>query len=482
MKTKDDTQLGKRVYNSILEQIGAGFYPAGGMLPSTRTLATEWGISRATVVAAYDQLIAEGYVETRPGARARVLPGVAGAIASSVKPSLPASAPTLSAFGERVALLTYQLPAEPSRLVAEFRYGDVASADFPALAWKQAISKATLQKNVRLRYGDPCGVPELRNALQSYLWRARGLRCETEQIVVMSGSQQGLDLCARLLLDPGDRVLIESPCYNLAWHVFAAAGARPVSIPVDEDGIQTDRLPPARLAYVTPSHQFPLGGVLSAARRMELLAWARANGSYVIEDDYDGEYRYDIRPVPPLYAMDGGESTIYIGTVSKTLSPTLRLGYLVVPKALCSVMTGLKRLSDRHAPALEQQALAALIVGGVYERHVRRMRRKNAERRAALLAALNRHLPGKVTPVGTDAGLHIVAWLDTIPRAREASFVATALNAGLGIYPIGPLYEPAMESARPACAGLVIGYSALTVEEIERGVALLARLIEANRD
>lgn len=210
---------------------------------------------------------------------------------------------------------------------------------------------------------------------------------------------------------------------------------------------------------------------------MELLAWARANRSYIIEDDYDGEYRYDIRPVPPLHAMDGGGSTIYIGTFSKTLSPTLRLGYLIVPPALCSVITGLKRLSDRHAPALEQHALTALIVDGTYERHVRRMRRKNAERRAALLSALRRHMPGKVTPVGTDAGLHIVAWLDTIPSSHEADFIAVALRAGIGIYPIGPLYEPTIQGTRPACAGLVIGYSALSVDEIDRGVEVLARVV-----
>lgn len=477
MKQPSGTSLNKRLYDSLREQIGSGFYAAGEMLPSTRTLAAEWGIARATVVAAYDQLLAEGYIESRPGARARVLSGLKQAPIQGA-PAFNAAPPALSAFGERVAALAYQAPVPHSRLVADFRYGDVSSADFPALAWKQAITKAALQKSARLRYSDPCGLPELRSALQAYLWRARGVSCDVEQVIVVNGSQQGLDLCARLLLDPGDRVLIENPCYNLAWHVFAAAGARPVALPVDEDGIRTDGLRPARLAYVTPSHQFPLGSVLSVGRRMELLAWARANGGFVIEDDYDGEYRYDIRPVPPLHAMDSGANTIYIGTVSKTLSPTLRLGYLIVPPALCPALTMLKRLSDRHAPAMEQQALASLIEEGAYERHVRRMRRRNAERRAALLDALRRRLSGRVTPIGTEAGLHIVTWMNTVPHEAEADFVATAHRAGLGIYPVGPLYEPGPESARPPHAGLVLGYAALTADEIERGIELLARVLE----
>ncbi len=447
------------------------------MLPSTRALAAEWGISRSTVVSAYDQLIAEGYIESRAGARARVMSGLVQPVPTPAGTTPAASGPTLSAFGERVAALTYQSFPGQERLIADFRYGDVASADFPALAWKQAVSAATLQKSSRLRYGDPRGLPELRVALQAYLWRARGLRCDLEQVVIVSGSQQGLDLCARLLLDPGDRVLVENPSYNLARHVFTAAGARLVALPVDEDGIKTDHLPAARLAYVTPSHQFPLGSVLSVGRRLELLRWARAQGSYIIEDDYDGEYRYDIRPVPPLHAMDDHGNTIYIGTVSKILSPTLRLGYLVVPTALCHVITALKRLADRHAPLFEQQGLAELITAGTYERHVRQVRRKNAERRSALLEAISRNLPGIATPVGTNAGLHMVLWLNTIPAVQEADFVQAAVHARLGIYPIGPLYETAAENTRPDCAGLVLGYAAMTFKEIDIGIKLLAQII-----
>jgi GntR family transcriptional regulator/MocR family aminotransferase len=217
----------------------------------------------------------------------------------------------------------------------DFRYGDIAAADFPHLAWRRALTKAlTKSGSRRLRYQVPEGSVELRSALQAYLWRARSLRCDAEQIIIVNGAQQGLDLCSRLLLDVGDRFVIETPCYWAAWHVFESTGATPHYVPVDEEGLQTDALKDvkkARLCYVTPSHQFPLGHVLSASRREKLLRWAAAASAYVIEDDYDGEYRYDIRPIPPLQAFDASEHVIYLGTISKTLTPLLRLGYLVVP-------------------------------------------------------------------------------------------------------------------------------------------------------
>jgi GntR family transcriptional regulator / MocR family aminotransferase len=302
-----------------------------------------------------------------------------------------------------------------------------AGADFPLLAWRKALGGALLRRRTRLRYGDPCGSPDLRMALQGYLWRARGLRCEPDQIVVVNGSQQGLDLCARRLLDPGDRVVMEDPGYGLARQVFLAAGAEVIPVAVDREGMRTGELPAAaRLAYATPSHQFPLGGVLSAGRRRDLLAWARRTGAYVVEDDYDSEYRFDIAPIPALQAMDGTGRTIYLGTVSKTLSPTLRLGYVVAPAALSVAFAKAKRLTDRHTPGLEQEALAALIESGAYERHVRRVRRRNGDRGAALLAAVTAALGDAVTVVGADAGLHVVVWLNRVPRSREHALVARA--------------------------------------------------------
>jgi GntR family transcriptional regulator/MocR family aminotransferase len=335
-----------------------------------------------------------------------------------------------------------------------------------------------MRRAARLRYGDPQGSLVLRDALQSYLWRARGINCAPDQIVIVNGSQQGLDLCARLLLDPGDPFVIENPGYVLARHPFVAAGGVAVPVPVDADGLRTDALPPARLAYVTPSHQFPLGGVLAASRRRALLAWATASGAYVVEDDYDGEYRHDIAPIPPLQTLDA-TSVIYVGTLSKTLSPTLRLGYLVVPASLRRAFGEAKRLTDRHAPMLEQDVLAELLASGAYERHVRSIRRKNAERRQVLLDALADHFGSRVTVAGADTGLHVVAWMNGIAAAREPEIITAARSGGIGLYPVSPLYDPA--APRPETAGFIMGYAGLETEALRRGVAVLATILAAHR-
>jgi GntR family transcriptional regulator/MocR family aminotransferase len=288
----------------------------------------------------------------------------------------------------------------------------------------------------------------------------------------------GLDLCARLLLDPEDRVLMENPGYNLARQVFLAAGAELIAVG-DREGMRTQELPAARLAYATPSHQYPLGSVLSAARRRELLAWAQHTGAYVIEDDYDSEYRFDVDPVPTLQATDGAGRVICMRTVSKTLSPTLRLGYLVVPAALPMAFAKAKRLADRHTPSLEQEALADLIESGSYERHVRRVRRRNGERRAALLGALWATLDNAVTVVGADAGLHVVVWLNEVPRAQEDALIARAHAAGLGVYGTIPLYASAPVADLPDTAGLMMGYASLDEQTIERGVRTLKEVLDA---
>ncbi|TIU65468.1 MAG: PLP-dependent aminotransferase family protein, partial [Mesorhizobium sp.] len=242
--------------------------------------------------------------------------------------------------------------------------------------------------------------------------------------------------------------------------------------------LRTDALPPARLACVTPSHQFPLGSVLSATRRRSLLAWATATGAYIVEDDYDGEYRHDIVPIPPLQTL-GAESVIYVGTFSKTLSPTLRLGYLVIPTGLCRAFSEAKRLTDRHAPMLEQDVLGDLLTSGAYERHVRSIRRKNAERRQVLLQALADRLGPRVTVAGADTGLHVVAWMHGIAAGRETAIIAAARAAGIGLYPVSPLYDPS--GPRPETAGFIMGYAGLDAEAVRRGVAVLARILAEHR-
>jgi GntR family transcriptional regulator/MocR family aminotransferase len=467
--------IGRRIIAAIKERIHGGAYRPGDRLPSSRAFAAEWGASRTTVTAAYGQLIAEGYLVTRPGAR----PVVAQGLAARVEAAPVAAAPgaPLSGFARRLLELPAPAPSRSFKL-ADFRYGDLSGADFPVLAWRRALTRVALRRKARLRYADPQGDPDLRSSLQGYLWRARGIACSADDILIVNGSQQGLDLCARLLLDPGEPFLMENPGYILARHAFVAAGGRAVPIPVDGDGLVTDTLPPARLAYVTPSHQFPLGGVLSAPRRRALLAWARSTNGYVVEDDYDGEYRHDIAPIPPLQTLDP-QSVIYVGTFSKILSPTLRLGYLVLPAGLVRVFAEAKRLTDRHAPLLEQEALAELLASGAYERHVRSIRRKNAERRSALLAALSAECGEAVTVEGADTGLHLVIWLDGVATERESEIADAARVVGIGLHPVSPLYDAT--APKPATAGFVLGYAGLDIDALRRGVAMLASLLAEHR-
>ncbi|WP_421580235.1 PLP-dependent aminotransferase family protein [Shinella sp. M31] len=462
------------IYLGLREQIATGVYAPGDRLPSTRALAEELGVSRTTVTTAFDQLISEGYVLVRQGAKAVV----AGNIASSeAAPSPTTGAPSrpLSAYAARAMEMPVHFPGAAGGLKYDFRYGDVAPDDFPRLAWRKAMTAAIVARRERLGYGHPAGSLALQQALRGYLWRARGIRCEADQIVVVNGSQQALDLCARVLVDPGGKVLIEEPCYAMARNVFVTLGAELTPVPCDGDGIETGRLPAPHgysFAVVTPSHQFPLGGVLSAGRRRALIEWAEAANALVVEDDYDGEYRYDVRPIPPLY-LSGRGRVIYIGTVSKTLSPTLRLGYLVLPEALVEPFVRCKQIADRHSATFEQDALASLIESGAYERHVRKMRRMNAERRTAFLDAMTEYFGARVEIVGTSAGLHVVVWFNDFLAHDEESFAATAREAGIGIYPISRLFSLATERR----AGFVFGYASMPARNIPDGVRLLAKTL-----
>lgn len=482
MTTKTGRETGRmgarQIYEALRDQIMSLVYGTDGLLPSSRALAGEMGVARSTVTVAYEQLAAEGFIETRHGARPRVARAVVSRGRTRAISRTPAHKMRLSAFGERLRLDPPLWTEPPRGLIANFRYGELSPSDFPVQAWKKAVTTAMARKPERLAYDDPCGSLRLRTALQGYLWRSRSVRCELDQIVVVNGSQQGLDICARLLLDAGDRFVMEDPGYQMARHTFAATGAEVVPITVDAEGLQTGRLDgvEARLAYVTPSHQYPLGGVMPIGRRHQLLAWARKNDAYVIEDDYDSEYRYDMRPIPPLHALEGSDNVIYLGTVSKTLSPTLRIGYLVVPAGLRSLFAAAKQIMDRHTPLVEQDALAAMLESGAYDRHVRRVRRRNAERQQALLDALHRRFGDRVRIEGTAAGLHVVAWFDDLPQKREDALIQAARTRGVGIYPVSALLVGPRRSQKSV--GLVMGYSALEPAQIERGCKLLAQAFD----
>ena len=469
----------RQIYEALREQILGGIYETGSALPSSRGLANELGVSRTTVTVAYEQLAAEGFIEVHQGARPRVARSLIGQEMSRIPPKRVAPV-HLSAYGKRLRATPPWPDYLPDPLKVDFRYGDLAPSDFPALVWKRAMNEAMAQRPTRLAYADPRGSRRLRQALQGYLWRARTVSCDLEQIFIVNGSQQGLDLSARLLLDPADRFVIEDPCYRMARQVFASTGASPIPVVVDEGGMKTELLAgiKARLAYVTPSHQFPLGGVMPIARRHQLLEWARSNDAYVIEDDYDSEYRYDINPVPPLHSLENHGAVIYLGTISKTLSPMLRIGYLVIPPELQDVFATAKQFTDRHSPVAEQDALASLIESGGYEWHVRRVRRLNGERRKSLLTALQRSFGDQIDVQGAEAGLHVVVWFSKMPRSGETMLIETARSAGLGLHPISPLYEPQAGEDRPDRLGLVMGYSALSNRQIEKGIEILRAVVE----
>lgn len=473
------TGAARRIYLELREQIGAGVYAPGDRLPSSRSLAEELGVSRTTVTAAFDQLVSEGYVTSHQGS-ASIVSDMAAPGTRHGRPAEDRLEWPMSDYAARLMQLPIHYAERRPALEFDFRYGDIAAVDFPTLLWRRAMNAALLRRRDSLSYEHPAGSAALRQQLQGYLWRVRGIRCDDDQIVVVSGSQQALDLCARALVDVGDRVIVEEPCYAMARNVMAAAGAEIVPVSCDNAGLLVQDLPhqgKSVLGYVTPSHQFPLGGVLPQSRRDALLQWAYAVGAYIIEDDYDGEYRYDVKPIPPLFQSDQ-DRVIYVGTVSKTLSPALRLGYLVVPRPLIDLFTRCKQLADRHSPSIEQEALATLLEAGSYERHVRKMRRSNGERRAALITALKSSFGERIEIVGTSAGLHVVVWFREIGAQHEARLIETARAAGIGIYPVSPLYL----ERKPDLAGMVLGYASLTPAALRGGTERLASAIRSSTE
>jgi GntR family transcriptional regulator/MocR family aminotransferase len=348
---------------------------------------------------------------------------------------------------------------------------------FPFEVWARLMSRQWRRPpTALLSYGDPAGYWRLREAIAAYLTASRGVRCVTEQVIVVAGSQQGLDLAARVLLDVGDRVWIEDPGYIGARGALKSAGADLVPVAVDSEGLNIaegiSRCPTARLVYITPSHQYPLGVTMSLSRRLALLEWAHRAGAWVLEDDYDSEYRYTGRPLPALQGLDTEDRTIYLGTLSKTLFPSLRLGYLVVPTDLVAAFVAAKALADRHAPSVEQAVLADFMSEGHFARHVRRTRVLYAERQATLLKAAGSALNGLLEISPAEAGMHLVGFLPEGIDDRAVSRQASAYGVDappLSSYAIAPLPR----------GGLLLGYAAFGADEIIRGVERLAAAVAA---
>jgi GntR family transcriptional regulator / MocR family aminotransferase len=472
-----------RLYRALRAQILAARFEPGARLPSTRALAASLGVSRNTVLLAYEQLFAEGYARSRAGARPTVTSALANGLAEraglSAVPRRPRPAePGLARAAARMLALARERPLRwdprPARLPYDFRVGRPPARHFPYAMWCRILARRARRAGLDdLDYGPPNGRAELREALAKRLQRQRGIDTSPERIVIVNGSQQALDLISRVLIEPGDRVLIEEPHYLGARSVFAAAGAELVAAPVDRDGMQVPAAGPRgrapRLAYVTPSHQFPTGAVMPLVRRLELLNWAARSNAFIVEDDYDSEYRYEGRPLQALAGLDADGRVIYVGTFSKLMFPGLRLGYAVLPRSLVAPIVAAKAVADTCTAALHQLALADFIAEGHFERHLHRSTARNRQLRTALLQAISEHFGQRAEVCGANAGLHILAWIRGHNGKPVGSAVERARRVGVGLYSVAPYYlKP------PQRTGVLLGYGMLGEREIREGIARLA--------
>ncbi len=481
--TSSATPLYRQIYKAVRHSILSGQFDRGMQLPATRLLATQLGVSRMTVVNAYDQLLSEGYIEGKGGAGTYVASTLPEKMLR-VEPDKPIRPKKfahprnhlLSRRGQWLAansLTKLRLQADSKHNA--FQNGLPALTEFPYKVWSQLAARR-MQSPPRelLCYGDPAGYLPLRAAIAAHLKSARGVQCDVEQVIIVSGSQQALDLTARILLDPGDIAWVEDPCYPGAHNVLVSAGAKVTDVPVDEEGFdlaaalrQNKR---ARLVYVTPSHQFPLGVTMSLSRRLALLEWASGSGAFVIEDDYNSEYRYAGHPLACLQGLDQDGRVVYVGTFSKTIFPSLRLGCIVAPKDLTSAFIAARALVDRHSPSIDQAILADFITEGHFARHLRRMRALYAERQQVLVEAAQHELNGLLEVCPAAAGMHLVGWLAQNMSDKEAS--AKAAQFGVEAPPLSAY------SARPLLrGGLVLGYAAVDPKEIKAGVRRLAQAL-----
>jgi len=464
------------LYEAVRSEILDGCLRPGKRLPATRDLANQYGLARGTIVNAFEQLKSEGYVEGSVGSGtyvSRILPEellrvVSGA---SAKPTMRRKRGlTISSYGRRATLFA----GYENRTTRAFRCNLPALELFPAEIWTQITSRCLRRISTRLLMGcDPLGYFPLREALSDYLSTSRGVKCVPEQVTIVSGVQEGLDLVARLFLNPGDRVCMESPGYPGAALVFQACGAKISAARLDDEGIRIRDLPTrgVRLIYVTPAHQFPLGTTMSLARRLQLLESARKSGALIFEDDYDSEFRYSGRPIPALQGLDGNGLVLYAGSFSKVLFPSLRLGYLVIPSDLLDRFEAIKSLTSRHAPLLEQVVLTDFISAGHFGRHLRRMREVYAERLSVLLEEACLKLAGLLEISGVEAGLQTAGWL-----RRGIDDESAAAAAAKRDVEVTPLSRYSLRTV--ARHGLHLGFAAVDTKEIRRGVRELAIALE----
>ena len=449
----------------------------GARLPATRDLAEAYKLSRATIIAAFEQLKSEGYVEGRTGS---------GTYVSKVLPEQLLQAGRAREQRRlphrRIALSSYARRLQPFRSrrahpVRAFRPNQAALDLFPTTLWAQVAARRLRRVSTKLLAGgETLGYRPLREAVAEYLNTSRGVKCSADQVLIVSGAQEGLDRTARLLLNPGDPAWMEEPGYPGAAAVLRAIGAKLCGVPVDAEGLDLERgirrWPRPKLVYVTPAHQFPLGVTMSLRRRLALLEWARKAGVLIFEDDYDSEYRYSGRPVPALQGLDRAGVVIFGGSFSAVMFPAMRLGYLVVPPEMVDVFAAAQSVSTHHPPLLGQAVLCDFISEGHFARHIRRMREVYAERLSVLLKAAREKLDGLVEISNVEAGLQTVGWL---LQGQDAE--ATAQAAAERDVELVPLRRYAF--GRTSSRGIVLGFAAVEPRELRRGIEELAGVLRA---
>nr|WP_322720424.1 PLP-dependent aminotransferase family protein [Nostoc sp. ChiQUE02]MDZ8233487.1 PLP-dependent aminotransferase family protein [Nostoc sp. ChiQUE02] len=471
--------LYRQVYAQLRQAILSRRLTPGEKLPSTRTLAQLLSVSRATVTQSYEMLLSEGYLETIVGSGTFVCRQLPDELLNTTpiqpKSQLPHSSISLSTYGESLSDRAF-LHLPEAEVEISFSYGRPAFDQFPIDLWRKLLSRHCRLSRYVLDYTyDSMGYQPLKEAIAEYLSRSRAVKCEPEQIIIVGGSQQGIDLITRILIDRGDWIAVEEPGYLSARRAFLAQGASLFPISVDQSGLivsslTTDIIPNIKFVYVTPSHQFPTGATLSLSRRLELLAWAHKSGTMIIEDDYDSEYRYGQRPIPALQGLDQANSVIYVGTFSKVLFPALRLGYLVLPQNLVHIFARAKWLADRQCSLLEQYALTDFITEGHLERHIRRMRALYDQRRQTLVQSLFSYFGDKIEISGENAGMHLMVKINT--ELTDDQIVQLAALAGVSIgaaYPQYLKHSPGSE--------FILGYAELNEQKIQEGVRRLAQVI-----
>lgn len=476
------TPLHRQIYERLYEAIISGQLKPGTRLPSVRALAQELGISRNTAAKAYAQLLAEGYLESKVGSGTCVTsilpedllyshPRPNGRTQTSLQPEQFETRPRLSDRGQAIA----QIPFLEHSPTQAFSPGLPAVDVFPFKLWEKLLVKCWRELPFnRLGYPNAKGYRSLREAVAGYLRAARGVRCAPEQIIITNGAQQAISLAVNVLLNPGDDAWVENPSYNGIKAALNNAQANIVPVPVDGEGFVVDealaRTSQARLAYISPSHQYPLGVTMSLARRLQLLQWAQESDGWILEDDYDSEYRYSGYPLAALQGLDKAGRVIYMGTFSKVLFPALRLGYMVVPPALIEPFRAARAHADRGASLLEQAVVARFITEGHFARHIRRMRTLYLQRQHTLVEAARVHLRGLLQVEPHDAGLHLIGWL---PQGVDDAQISRRL-AGHGI-DMPPLSSYAI---RPlARAGLVMGYTSMPEHKIIIGVKQMSPIL-----